>query len=189
MFLRGSSTRYRDSSSRAHFLKNFLPLSYGQCLKSARFITIYRWYGLSYFFWKQTSFYGWRYRYKPFHLSPTTPMMQKGITEDMEFSRIIYDFYNNKPPFLNFWKTKLPFLFLNFEKRNSLCQHFHARLPCFDKENRCLMLRLDEAKCHIGLYFTTGPHLKILKNKTPFIVSAGTPLFLDRVQKVPFSHG
>ena len=50
MFLRGSSTRYRDSSSRAHFLKNFLPLSYGQCLKSARFITIYRWYTLSYFF-------------------------------------------------------------------------------------------------------------------------------------------
>lgn len=85
------------------------------------------------FFWKQTSFYGWHYRYKPFHLSPTTPMMQKGITEDMEFSRTIYDFYNNKPPFLNFWKTKLPFLFLNFEKRNSLCQHFHARLPCFDK--------------------------------------------------------
>ena len=141
------------------------------------------------FFWKQTSFYGWRYRYKPFHLSPTTPMMQKGITEDMEFSRTIYGFYNNKPPFLNFWKTKLPFLFLNFEKRNSLCQHFHARLPCFDKENRCLMLRLDEAKCHIGLYFTTGPHMKILKNKTPFIVSAGTPLFLGRVQKAPFSHG
>ena len=50
MFLRGSSTRYRDSSSRAHFLKKFLPLSYGQCLKSARFITIYRWYALSYFF-------------------------------------------------------------------------------------------------------------------------------------------
>ena len=74
------------------------------------------------FFWKQTSFYGWRYRYKPFHLSPTTPMMQKGITEDMEFSRTIYDFYNNKPPFLNFRKTKLPFLFLNFEKRNSLYQ-------------------------------------------------------------------
>lgn len=50
LFLRGSSTRYMDSASRAHFLKNFLPLSYGQCLKSARFITIYRWYALSYFF-------------------------------------------------------------------------------------------------------------------------------------------
>lgn len=50
------------------------------------------------------------------------------------------------------------------------------------------MLRLDEAKCHIGLYFTTGPHLKILKNKTPFIVSVGTPLFLDGVQKTPFSQ-
>ena len=52
-----------------------------------------------------------------------------------------------------------------------------------------MMLRLDEAKCHIGLYFTTGHHLIILKNKTPFFVSAGTPLFLDRVQKAPFSHG
>lgn len=143
------------------FLKKILPFILWAVFQKH---TIYNGISMIYtvlFLKKQTSFYGWRYRYKPFHLSPTTPMMQKGITEDMEFSRIIYDFYNNKPPFLNFWKTKLPFLFLNFEKRNSLCQHFHARLPCFDKENRCLMLRLDEAKCHIGLYFTTGPHLKI----------------------------
>ena len=187
MFLRGSSTRYRDSSSRAHFFKKFSPFILRTVPKKCKIYNDISMICTLIFFWKQTSFYGWRYRYKPFHLSPTTPMMQKSITADMEFSRTVHDFYNNKPPFLNFWKTKLPFL--NLKKRNSLCKHFHARLPCFDKENRCLMLRLDEAKCHIGLYFTTGPHLKILKNKTPFIVSAGTPLFLDRVQKAPFSHG
>lgn len=139
------------------------------------------------FFWKQTSFYGWHYRYKPFHLSPTTQMMQKGIPADMEFPRTVYDFYNNKTPFLKFWKTNLPFL--DFEKRNSLYQHSPALLPCHNKENRCLTPRLDEARRLLGLYFAIGPHLKILKNKTPFIVSAGTPLFLDRVQKAPFSHG
>ena len=179
MFLRGSSTRYRDSSSRAHFLKNFLPLSYGQCLKSARFITIYRWYALSYFFENKPPFMADAIAINLF----TSPLPRQWC------KKVSRKIWNSLGLSMIFTTTKLPFLFLNFEKRNSLCQHFHARLPCFDKENRCLMLRLDEAKCHIGLYFTTGPHLKILKNKTPFIVSAGTPLFLDRVQKAPFSHG
>lgn len=135
---------------------------------------------------KQTSFYSWRPRYKPFHLSPTTSVMQKGIPEDMEFPRTVYDFYNNKTPFLKFWKINL--LFLDFEKRNSLYQHSPALLPCHNKENRCLTPRLDEAKRLLGLYFAIGPHMKTLKNKTPFIVFAGIPIFLDSLQRMPFSQ-
>lgn len=115
---------------------------------------------------KPTSFYSWRPRYKPFHLSHTTSVMQKGIPEDMEFPRTVYDFYNSKTPFLKFWKINLPFL--DFEKRNSLYQHSPALLPCHNKENRCLMPRLDEAKRLLGLYFAIVPHMKILKKQNSF---------------------
>jgi hypothetical protein len=47
---------------------------------------------------------------------------------------------------------------------------------------------MDEAKYFLGLCFTLESFFKILKNKTPFIVSAGTPLFLDGVQKTPFNQ-
>jgi hypothetical protein len=50
------------------------------------------------------------------------------------------------------------------------------------------MPRMDEAKYFLGLCFTVGSFFEISKNKTPFIVSAGTPLFLDSVQKMPFSQ-
>jgi hypothetical protein len=50
------------------------------------------------------------------------------------------------------------------------------------------MPRMDEVKYFLGLCFTLESFFKILKNKTSFIVSAGTPLFLDSVQKMPFSQ-
>lgn len=50
------------------------------------------------------------------------------------------------------------------------------------------MPRMDEAKYFLGLSFTVGSFFEILKNKAPFIVSAGTPLFLDGVQKTQFSQ-
>lgn len=95
-------------------------------------------------------------------------------------------FLQQKTPFLKFWKTNLPFS--NFEKRNSLCRHSPTLLLCSDKDNWCLTPRTDEAKYFLYLCFTEESFFKILKNKTPFIVSAGTPLFLDGVQKTPFSQ-
>lgn len=66
---------------------------------------------------KQISFYGWRHRYKPFHLSPSTPVMQKVSRQTWNSLRLSMIFatkdsfsqiLENKPPFLKFWKKKLP---------------------------------------------------------------------------------
>ena len=66
---------------------------------------------------KQISFYSWRHRYKPFHLSPSTPVMQKVSRQTWNFLRLSMIFatkdsfsqiLENKPPFLKFWKMKLP---------------------------------------------------------------------------------
>lgn len=111
LFLRGSSTRYR-----AHFLKNFLPLSYGQRLKNARFITIYRWYVLSCFLKNKPPFMADAIAINLF-ASPLPRQWCKkyhgryGILSDCpwflqqqtSFSR----FLKNKTPSLKFWKKKL----------------------------------------------------------------------------------
>lgn len=86
-----------------------------------------------------------------------------------------------KTPFLKFWKTNLPFS--NFEKSNSLCRHSPTLLLCSDKDNWCLMPRMDEAKYFLGLCFMVGSFFEILKNKTPFIVSAGIPSSLTAYRK------
>ena len=134
---------------------------------------------------KQTSFYGWRHRYKPFHLSPSTPVMQKVSRQTWNSLRLSIIFAT-KDSFSQILENKPPFL--KFEKRNSLCRHSPTLLHCSDKDNWCLMPRMDEAKYFLGLSFTVGSFFEILKNKTPFIVSAGTPLFLDGVQKTQFSQ-
>lgn len=95
-------------------------------------------------------------------------------------------FLQQKTPFLKFRKTNLPFS--NFEKRNSLCQHSPTLLLCSEKDNRCMTPHMDEAKHFLGLCFTAGFFFENLKNKTPFIVSAGTPLFLDSLQATPFGQ-
>lgn len=135
---------------------------------------------------KQTSFYGWRHRHKPFHLSPSTPVMQKVSRQTWNSLRLSMIFAT-KNSFSQILENKPPFL--KFKKRNSLCQHSPTLLPCSEKDNRCMTPHMDEAKHFLGLCFTVGFFFENLKNKTPFIVSAGTPLFLDRVQKAPFSHG
>lgn len=135
---------------------------------------------------KQISFYGWRHRYKPFHLSPSTPVMQKVSRQTWNSLRLSIIFAT-KDSFSQILETNLPFS--NFEKRNSLCRHSPTLLLCSEKDNRCMTPHMDEAKHFLGLCFTVGFFFENLKNKTPFIVSAGTPLFLDRVQKAPFSHG
>lgn len=183
--LRRSSMRYKHSASRAHFLKKFLPFilwvvfqKHTICNDISIIYTVL-------FFEKQTSFYGWRHRYKPFHLSPSMPVMQKVSRQTWNSLRLSMIFAT-KNSFSQILENKPPFL--KFKKRNSLCQHSPTLLPCSDKDNWCLTPRMDEAKYFLGLCFTLESFFKILKNKTPFIVSVGTPLFLDGVQKTPFSQ-
>lgn len=100
--------------------------------------------------------------------------MQKGITTDIKFPRPLNDFYNNKTPFLKFWKTNLPFL--GFEKRNSFCQHSPALLPCNDKGNRCLTPHTDEAKHFLGLCFWWGLFWNFKKQNSFYRIRWHSPL-------------
>ena len=99
------------------FLKKFLPFILWAVFQKR---TIYNGISMIYtvlFLKKQTSFYGWRHRYKPFHLSPSTPVMQKASRQTWNSLRLSIIFatknsfsqiFENKPPFLKFWKKKLP---------------------------------------------------------------------------------
>lgn len=115
--MRGSSTRYRDSSSRAHFLKNFLPLSYGQRLKSTRFITIYRWYVLSYFFENKPPFMADAIAINLF-TSPLPRQWCKNVSRKI---------WNSLGLSTIFTTTNL--LFSIFEKQNSLSQILKKETP------------------------------------------------------------
>lgn len=93
------------------FLKKFLPFILWAVFQKH---TIYNGISMIYtvlFLKKQTSFYGWRHRYKPFHLSPSTPVMQKVLQQTWNSLRLSIIFatknsfsqiLENKPPFLKF---------------------------------------------------------------------------------------
>ena len=86
------------------FLKKFLPFILWTVFQKR---TIYNGISIIYtvlFLKKQTSFYGWRHRYQPFHLPPFHTSDAKSITADMEFYRTVHDFYNKKLLFSNFGK-------------------------------------------------------------------------------------
>lgn len=99
------------------FLKKSLPFILWAVFQKH---TIYNGISMIYsvlFLKKQISFYGWRHRYKPFHLSPSTPVMQKVSRQTWNSLRLSMIFatkdsfsqiLENKPPFLKFWKKKLP---------------------------------------------------------------------------------
>lgn len=99
------------------FLKKFLPFILWAVFQKR---TIYNGISMIYtvlFLKKQTSFYGWRHRYKLFHLSPFHTSDAKSITTDMEFSQTVHTFCNKK------------LLFSNFGKQTSVSQIKKKKLP------------------------------------------------------------